>query len=44
MFPLLPPENAKTFSQSLNIGYKHMRAFEAIGLKIQVAYYRFANN
>ena len=23
MFPLFPPENAKTFSDSLNIGYDH---------------------
>ena len=44
MFPLLPQENAKKFSESLNIGYKQMITFEATRLKIQVAYYRFANN
>ena len=44
MFPLFLPENAKTFSDSLNIGYDHMRTFETTWLKIQVVYYRLANN
>ena len=44
MFPLLPPENVKNFAESLNIGYKHIRTFETTGLKIQVLYYRLANN
>ena len=31
MFPLLPPENAKNFAESLNIGYKHIRTLKQLG-------------